>query len=182
MKTIVIYKSNSGFVKKYAEIISSELKCDAVEASKVDISKLLKYDIIIYGGGLYAVGINGIALIKKNIDKLKDKKLVVFASGASPYRKEVYNEVIDKNFEKANQKNIKFFYLRGGFDFDKLKFKHKLVMKLMKKQLEKKDNPTEDEKGMLDAFDRPVDFTSKDNAEDLIEYVRSLNDKMDRSF
>jgi menaquinone-dependent protoporphyrinogen IX oxidase len=180
MKTIVIYKSNSGFVKKYADIISSELKCDVAEVSSTNISEILKYDVIIFGGGLYAVGINGISLIKKNIDKLKDKKVVVFASGASPYRKEVCDEVIDKNFEKANQKNIKFFYLRGGFDFDKLKFKHKLVMKLMKKQLEKKDNPTEDEIGMLKAFDVPVDFTSKDNAEDLINYVRSLNNKIDR--
>jgi hypothetical protein len=46
------------------------------------MSILASYDTIIYGGSLYVRGIIGIKLIKENINKLKDKKEVVFATGA----------------------------------------------------------------------------------------------------
>jgi hypothetical protein len=105
---------------------------------------------------------------------LADKKILVFASGASPFREEVYDEVINKNFTLEQQELIKFFYLRGGFDFNKLKLRHKVVMKGMKMHLLKKDELTEDEAGMLAAFDKPVDFISKENAQELIDYVKSI--------
>ena len=109
MKTVVIYKSKTGFTKKYAEWIAEKLSADIFNAAKVNINMLNKYDAIIYGGSLYAVGIIGVNLITKNINKLKDKKIVVFATGASPLRDEVVSEVINKNFTTEQQKYIKFF-------------------------------------------------------------------------
>jgi len=70
MKTIVIYKSKTGFTKKYAEWIANDLLADIFDVSKVNIDMLTTYDTIIYGGSLYAVGINGIKLIKQNFDKI----------------------------------------------------------------------------------------------------------------
>ena len=98
MKAVVIYKSKTGFTKKYAEWIAEDLLADIFDVSKVTINMLTEYDTIIYGGSLHAVGINGVKLITQNIDKLKDKKIVVFATGASPSREDVINEVRDKNF------------------------------------------------------------------------------------
>lgn len=119
IKTVVIYKSKSGFTRKYAEWIAEELSTDIFEASKVSVDLLKAYDNIIYGAGLYAVGINGLKLITRNLDKLKDKKLAVFATGATPFREEALNEVRNKNFTLDEQKHIQFFYFRGGFDFNK---------------------------------------------------------------
>ncbi len=70
---VVIYKSKTGFAKKYAEWISEALKCDIKENTKLSLDDLIQYDTIIYGGGLYAVGINGINLIKNNFEALKEK-------------------------------------------------------------------------------------------------------------
>ncbi|PAB58765.1 flavodoxin domain-containing protein [Anaeromicrobium sediminis] len=174
MRTVVIYKSKSGFVKKYAKWIAEELSADIFETTNLSIDKLLDYDTIIYGGGLYAVGINGINMITKNFSKLKNKNIVVFASGASPFREEVLSEVKNKNFNLEQQKHIKFFYLRGGFDYSKLNKVDKVLMKLLKFKLKRKSELTPDEKGMLAAYDKPVDFTRKKNIEKLIEYVNSI--------
>lgn len=57
-----------------------------------------------WGDGLYAVGINGVKLITQNIKKFEDKKVVVFATGASPSRENVINHVINKNFTPEQQK------------------------------------------------------------------------------
>ena len=172
MKAIVIYSSKTGFVEKYAEWIADELSAKAVRTNDVKVEDLMDHDTIIFGGGLYAGGINGIKLIKKNLHKLKGKNIVLFATGASPGRKEDIAAVWDKNFTKEEQKNIAFFYLRGGFNYDKLNMKDKMLMTMMKKMLRKKKDPTEDEEGMLAAFDEPMDFTDRGNIKDLIDLVR----------
>ena len=173
MKTVVIYKSKSGFVKKYAQWIAEELSADIFEASKIKPEMMTAYDTVIYGGGLYAVGINGVKLIKQNLDKLKGKKVVVFASGASPFREESISEVRNKNFTSEQQEHIRFFYLRGGFDYSKLKPFDKVLMTLMKLMLKRKKKLTPDERGMLSAYDKPEDFTREKNIDELISYVNS---------
>jgi len=175
MKIIVVYKSKTGFTKKYAKWIAGDLHADIFEVSKVTINKLIEYDTIIYGGSLYAVGINGVKLITQNINKLKDKKVVVFATGASPSRDDVVNEVRNKNFTKEQKEHIKFFYLRGGFNYSKLNPFDKILMLLLKWKIKnkKKEELTNDEIGMLAIYDKPMDFTMKKNIERIITYVKS---------
>ena len=67
MRTVVIYKSKTGFTKKYAKWISEELSSDIFDISKVTANMLTAYDTVIYGGGLYAMGISGVKLITKNL-------------------------------------------------------------------------------------------------------------------
>jgi len=113
-KVIVVYRSKGGFVRRYAEMIAQATGADVADARHVDIAKLEQYDTIVFGGGLYAVGINGIGLIKKNLDALTGRCIIVFAAGASPTRPEIVDEVRDKNFDAQQQKRIRFFLLRGG--------------------------------------------------------------------
>lgn len=174
MKTLVVYKSKTGFTKKYAEWIAQELSADIYNHAEVNKKILGKYDMIIYGGSLHAVGIEGMKLITHNLDILKGKKVIVFAVGASPYREEIVNEVRDKNFSKEEQKYIHFYYLRGGFNYTRLPIFDKILMKLLYLKLKRKKVLTPDEKGMLNAYQKPADFTHKDNIKEIVTYVRSL--------
>ena len=173
MKTVVIYKSKTGYAKKYAKWIAEKLAADIFDVSKVTTNMLTAYDTVIYGGGLYVVGINGVKLITKNLNKLKDKKVIVFATGVSPSREEAISEVINKNFTSEEQKYIQFFYLRGGFDYSKLKPFDKVLMTLLKWKIKTKKELTPDERGMLETYDKPADFTRKKNIDKIITYVSS---------
>jgi menaquinone-dependent protoporphyrinogen IX oxidase len=175
MKILVIYKSKTGFTKKYAEWIAEDLSADIFDVSKVTIKMLTNYDTIIFGGSLHAVGINGVKLITQNLDKLKNKKLVVFATGASPSRENVINEVRDKNLTPEQQEYIKFFYLRGGFNYNKLNPFDKFLMKILKWKIKNKreEELTSDEIGMLAIYDKPVDYTMKKNIDEIIAYSTS---------
>jgi len=170
MKTIVAYKSKSGYTKRYAQWIAQELGCDIKE--NPELSDILGYETIIYGGGMYAGGFNGGKLITKNLDKLKGKKIALFAVGVNPGRKNEMKIFWDRVLTAEQQKAIGYFYLRGGFDFDKLTAKDKVLMKMLKIRLQSIKKRTEDEQGMLDAYDTPVDFSDKANIEPLIEYVK----------
>jgi menaquinone-dependent protoporphyrinogen IX oxidase len=164
----------SGFTKRYAEWIAEELQADLVSLEKLDISALSVYDTVIFGGFLHAVGIMGVNVIKQNMDKLTGKRVIIFSTGASPAREEIIPGILNHNFTPEQQETIKFFYLRGGFDYSKLNWLNKMLMTLMKLILKRKKNPTPDEKGMLAAFDNPVDFTKKERISELVEYARSL--------
>lgn len=63
----VIYKSKYGSTKQYAEWISEALKADLFERGNIKYENLYKYKTIIFGGGLYASGIIGFDIIKKNL-------------------------------------------------------------------------------------------------------------------
>lgn len=167
MKTIVVYKSKYGYTKKYAEWIAESLGCAVREnASFGDIAG---YDAVICGGGIYAGRINGAGLITKNFGKLEDKKLALFAVGSSAGRKDELEEFWKKALDENIRGKIPHFYLRGGFDYSRLKQVDRLMMNMLKKMLLSKESLTEDEKGLLASYETPVDFTDRKNADKLIE-------------
>lgn len=173
MKAVVIYKSQTGFTKKYAEWIAEELAADIFHVSEANIDMLKNYDTVVYGGGLYASGISGIKFITENSDSLKGKRVIVFATGASVGRAEEIDGVKNKKFTAEQQKYIKFFYLRGGFNYEKLSSFNKILMTLLKWKLKTKKDLTADERGMLASYDHPVDFVKKKNIQELVTYAAS---------
>jgi menaquinone-dependent protoporphyrinogen IX oxidase len=172
MKTIVIYRSKSGYTKTYAEWIAEELKCDLKLDNEISLDELKKYDVIIFGGGLYAVGINGISLIKKNFSLLHNKKIVVWATGSNPGREDELQQIWNHNFTKEQLSSIKTFYLRGGFDYKSLNNGDKFLMSILKIKLKLINQRTEDEQGMLDSYNIPEYHCDKEKIKKLIEYVR----------
>ncbi len=173
-RTAVIYKTKYGSAKQYAQWLAEELKADLFENSKFSPSIFKDYDNIIYGGSLYAVGILGISLIKNNFDKIRDKNVIVFSVGASPAEEKPMNDVKNKNFTEEMKENVKYFHLRGGFDYNKLNIMHKFLMWIMKKMIERKapEERTDDEKGLLDSFSHPTDFKKKENIRPIVESVK----------
>lgn len=174
MKTIVVYRSKYGSTKAYAEWISQELDCEMIEFKNAKIEDLMKYDTIIYGGGLYAEVINGVYLITKNMDKLKDKKIVVYSTGITPLKyREYYDKlVIEKNFKPEMLEQIKVFNFMGKMILDELSLPHRTAIKALKVLMQGKENPTEMEKLLVELCDANGDFTDKESIKELINYVQ----------
>lgn len=170
-KVVVVYRSKTGFTKNYATWLAKRLNCTLLEGDKISVKDITDYDTIIYGSGLYAIGISGIKLITKNFELLKDKRLIVFAVGASPAKREIVPELVKANIPTEQQNKIELYYLRGGFDYNRLSPFYKLLMNLKKLQLKKIKNPDADVKGMLASYERPLDFTNEKNLEPIIHSV-----------
>lgn len=174
MKTVVVYYSVSGFAKRYAGWIADELKCDLYNVKDVSIKKLQEYETIIYGAGVHMMGIDNIKFIKNNLDKLKEKRIVVFATGMSEYGDKVMNQLKDKNFSEEELDHIKLFYLKGGFNYAKLNFKYRMMMKMVKGMMANKPEAdrTPEEQNLLDSINNPTDFASKEDIKPIINYIR----------
>ncbi len=168
---IVLYRSKSGFTKKYAQWIASATGAKLSDARYIKPADLDGYDTIVFGGGLYVGGINGLSLITKNLERLKGKKLIVFTQGATPVRPDIFEEVKNQNLTAEQLKYIEFFMLRGGFDYSKLTVIDKLLMILMKIKLKSRKKPNADERGLLAAYTHPVDFTNERHIASIVEAI-----------
>jgi menaquinone-dependent protoporphyrinogen IX oxidase len=177
-KVLVMYFSKYGSTKKYAEWIASELNGDIYNIKNVKQNILENYDTIILGSGLYAGKIEGINIIINNYDTIKDKKLIIFTCGLADYNKTENINNINKRLEKIIpvniRENIKIYYLRGGMNYEKLNLKHKTMMGLLKKMIQKKvsEKLTDENEEFLETYGKTVDFTNKNNINEIVEYCK----------
>lgn len=172
-KGIILYQSKYGATKRYADWLVEETGFDCIETKNAKVANLQSYDVIILGGGVYASGIAGLQFLKKNIGQLADKKIAVFAVGASPYDEEAIAQIIDMHF-KDTLSNIPLFYCRGAWDEDRMKFFDKTLCTMLKKAVSK-INPDEYEpwqKALMCAVGKKCDWTDKSYLEGLIKYIK----------
>ena len=151
MSGIILYKSKYGATKKYAEWIAERTGFACIKTDEADVKKLAEYDTVILGGGIYASGIAGLSFLKKNIDKLTGKKILVFCSGASPFEQGAFDAIVKYNF-KGNLEGIPCYYCRGTFSMREMSFKDRTLCKLLRKVVAKK-NPEDYEpweKGLME--------------------------------
>jgi len=176
MSKVVIYKTKYGSTKTYAEWIAEELGCSAIDAKKVKIDDLLQYDTIVYGGGLYAEIINGVTLITKNIEKLRDKKIIIYTTGITPSDvREYYDgEVIEKNFKNGVPENIKIFNFLGKMIQKELTPVHYAAIVSLKKIMSAKKNPSDMVKLLLELCDADGDFSDRESIKELVEYAKGI--------
>lgn len=176
MRKIVIYKSKYGSTRQYAQWISEELSCPCYDVKDVTINTLSDYDVIIYGGGLYAEVINGVSLITKNFEKIENKKLIVFSTGITPIEMRDYYDklVVQKNFKPYMLEKIKVFNFLGKMVLSELSLPHKAALKTLKKIMSSKENPTEMEKLLIELCDADGDFSDRNSITPLIEYAKRL--------
>jgi menaquinone-dependent protoporphyrinogen IX oxidase len=173
-KTAVIYKSTYGSTEKYARWIAESLNADIFPCGKVKPKSLNNYETIIFAGSLHAIGIKGINLITKHLDKLGGKKLIVISVGCSPSNEENLQRIEARNFPGTIKERIKHFYFRGAFNYSKLNFIDKTMMNMIRNMLSHKKEPlTDDEKDLLACYETPIDWTDKSLIEPLIEYAKN---------
>ena len=172
MKTIVIYNSQTGFTKKYAEWIAQSVNADCVEFSNAKKQDLSSYDAIVFGGWAFAGSITKLKWFKKNISKWAGKKLAVFCVGASPIENPDIQTDLPKNFTDEELKVIKWFYCPGGLDYDKMSVTSKTMMKMLAKSLETKKNKTQKDIEQAKMISSSYDISDIRYIKPIVEYIK----------
>lgn len=170
-RILTVYKSKYGSTKKYAQWIAESLKADLMEAKQVKPEMLKDYDLVIYGGGLYAGGVAGVKLVTENACK----QLVVFTVGLADPAKTDYSPILQKNFTPELLAKTKFFHLRGGVDYASMGLVHKMMMGMMKSMIERKPEAERepDSEEFLKTYGKKVDFTDEKTIEPLVNFVQA---------
>ncbi len=174
---VVIYSSHYGFTEAYARWLAEELTADLLEAGKVRKEDLEKYGTIVYGGGLYAGGVNGISLLVKNAERLQGKKLYLFTVGASdpadPENAANIRNGIAKVLPSTMLEAIGIYHLRGGLRYSKMSMVHRTMMAMLRKVLLKKPEAERrsEDKALLETYGQDISFLDRAAIAPLVEDI-----------
>lgn len=173
MNTLIIYGSQYGTTKRYAEKFAEMTGFSVV--SYENIKTLTEYDRVIYFGGLYAGGVKG---LKNTVKKLSpNTKLVIVTVGLA----DVCDEENIVNIRSSIRKQVpehllkmsSVFHLRGGIDYQKLTFKHKTMMTLLYNKAKNlpEDRKNAEVKAMIETFNSKVDFVDYNSLNHIAENI-----------
>ncbi|MFQ9509415.1 MAG: flavodoxin domain-containing protein [Lachnospiraceae bacterium] len=171
-KGVILYQSKYGATKTYVDWLIEATNFDCFETKKADIQRVKNYDMVILGGGIYASNISGLSFLKKQIELLKNKQIVLFCVGASPYEKKTFQEICEHNL-KSSLKDIPCFYCRGIWDEEALSFMDRTLCKMLQKSIDKKDPTTLEpwEAALMSARGHKCDWTEKKYLVPLLEWI-----------
>lgn len=170
---VVIYNSQTGFTKRYAQWISEALDCTCVEFDKAKELDLDKYGTIIFGGWACAGTVSKLKWFKNNIIKWKDKKLAVFCVGGSPIENPEVEIAMKKLLSDEEHKLVHVFYCPGGFNYEKMSASSKLMMRVFISALKAKKDKTEEDKLMIEMISKSYDISDKKYIIPILEWAKS---------
>lgn len=171
-KTAVIYYSKTGFTEKYAKWLAEETNGECIPYARAQKMDFSEYDVIVFGSWCHAGFIKNLKWFKKNLPRWQEKKKIVFAVGGSPADNPSIPQSLRNNFNDAEWEQIKTFYCPGGFCYERMDTKSKLMMKMFCKMLSAKKNPTEEEKIMAKMISHSYDISDKKYILPITEWLK----------
>lgn len=174
---IIIYGSCYGTAKQYAEELSKKtgIKIESYE----NIKSIDEYETIIYIGALYAGGVLGISKTFKKISNCESKKIIIATVGlADPMDVENINNIengMKRQLSNEIYERAHIYHLRGGIDYSKLNFAHKIMMSLLYKKAKSlpEEKKTTEVKAMIDTYNQKVNFVDFSSLEKIISEIQN---------
>lgn len=162
MKAIV-YVTNTGTTKKYAELLSEKTGIEAYDISA--IADIPEDSQVIFLGWVMGGAVQG-------LEQIRAKFPVLYAVCPVGMMKS------EKNNDEIKAKNNitePMFFLQGDFHIDRLKGMYKMMMGMMMRMLKAKVKELEPEKGekMLELFEKGLDGFNEDNLADILVWLEN---------
>lgn len=176
MKTVVIYTSQTGFTKKYAEWLGKRTNAEVLtlqKAKRTPDKKFTEADAIVYGGWMMAGRITGSEWFLSKANNWQGKKLAIFGVGASPFGTPDIEAALENAVTVEQKKFIKVFYCQGGLNYEKMKPMSRFAMRgfarMVKKKAEKEGNAYCQE--MFDTLAKSYDNSNEKYLDPIMEYL-----------
>ena len=167
--TVIIYGSQYGTTKRYAEYLSEMTGIEAVafkEAKDID-----KYDRVIFMGALYAGSVLG---LKNTVSKMSPKqKLVIVTVGLvdpnDPENIDYIRHSIKERIPADLYDETSIFHLHGAIDYSQLSLKHRMMMAVIHSKLSKmsEEKLNTEAKTILATYGKKEDFVDFKSLEKL---------------
>ena len=176
MEHIIVYGSQYGSTRQYAENLSEQTGIPAV--SYKDAPALSDRKTIVYLGGLYAGGVLGLAKTLRSVSLQDEQKLLLVTVGlADPDEPENQDNIrasLQRQLPAGLLSQTKVFHLRGGIDYHKLSFGHRTVMKLLYQSLRRTpfEKQTAENRALIETYGKQVDFTDFGALEPIIHEIQ----------
>lgn len=158
----IIYCSNTGSAKRYAELLSEKTGIPCVDIAKR--SSVSADEEIIFIGWIMAGALQGLKETRESFQNIKA------VCGVGMMKS-------DKAAEETKAKNgitEPYFFLTGDFDMSKLKGMYKMMMGMMLKMMKGKIKESGDEKGeeMLKLLENGIKGFDEKELDSVVEFIK----------
>ncbi|MDO5649307.1 MAG: flavodoxin domain-containing protein [Gallicola sp.] len=166
MEKIIVYGGHYGNAERYAYKLAEKTGFPVYDY-KV-LGDLKNVDAMLYIGSLYAGGIVGLKKTLKKAEGNFNLKLVMVTVGLS----DPEMEESKKNLETAMkialpakynlEENV--FHIRGGIDYGKLRFIHKMMMAMLYQMVKRKsaDKKTIEDQQLIETYNTTIKVDDSD--------------------
>ena len=156
----IVYVSNAGSSKRYAEMLSEKTGYPCYAFS--DSDKAVGSDVI-FIGWVMAGAVQGLSEARVKFGTLK----AVVAVGM------MKSDSQDAAIKEKNSISEPYFSLAGAFDIKKLSGMYKMMMGMMVKMIKGKLKESNDPKAkeMVEKFEEGFDMVSEENLSDILAFL-----------
>ena len=178
MKAVIVYYSQTGFTRRYAQWLAEALGCDCVPFNHRTRVKLDDYEVLIFGSGLSAGKIRQLSWFKESMATNREgRKKIVFAVGAMPQAAtEAVEQMFAQNFTPEQREELELFYLQGGLSYERMSWPERTVMRIMCAMLRRKKKRTPEDEGMLRMIEKSFDATDRAAIAPIVEAAGGAED------
>lgn len=169
MKVVVVYNSETGFTKRYAEWLAEDIGCEAVALKEAKQKDFSSYDTMIFGSWCHAGFIRELKWFKNVMKSSPEKKYIVYAVGASPIDNPEIEPTLKMNITEEYSERCRVFYCPGGLNYAKMSFVHRIMMKMFAKMMAGKKDKTESEKVMAEMISKDYDISDRKYIQPIME-------------
>lgn len=160
MKQIILYGSEYGTTRRYAEKLSQLTGLPALDYRQArDLDGCQR---VVYLGGLYAGGVKGLKQTVRRLPAGVELLLatVGLADVTDPENVRNIQNSVRRQLPAALWERTTLFHLRGGINYSKLNFPHKTMMTLLynKARHLPEEQKNAETRAMIDTFNQTVDF------------------------
>lgn len=141
MNALVVYCSQTGSAKTYADWLAEDLGCVATTLDQLD-AKGPACNLIVLCSWFHAASIKGSKRFRSYMDAHPEQRFAVVAVGATPMPCEdwpanEHEEAFRRSFPADAYPNLPWCYCQGGFHFERLGALDKIAMRIYFHMLEK---------------------------------------------
>lgn len=161
----IIYNSNAGHTKAYAQMLSDKLGVEAYPLKEAKKNVKKKSNVI------FMTWIKNGKLVDLKKARGKYNLKAICGVGMNYPGKGITSTLQNKN--KINALKEKFFYLQGGFDIDRLSGANKMIMTALQKSLSKIEEAKtlpKDQKEILQMMRNKLDCVKVNNIKEVYSW------------
>lgn len=171
----ILYTSKYGNTQKYAQLLNQELQTK-VNLLNADIQDYQNVIILtsVYAGKLYD-GDKILNIIKNNLDK----KFFIITVGMSDVSNDkvltLRKEVIEQTLGHDIATKITSYHLSGGINFKNLKFKDKMLLKVLHRGLKSRpqDQRSSTEQSFIDNYGQSFEVLDEQRLQTIVQAIKN---------
>jgi menaquinone-dependent protoporphyrinogen IX oxidase len=173
MKTLVLYTSNTGNTKTYAEDIAKQVNADVSPLKHFPAKKMLAYDTIVFGGWIQGGTIQGLDKFLSDYSLIEKKNVIVFSVGMSVPSADGRALLIEQNL--LDMYHVRYYQFRGSFDWKKLRFPQNFMMANSLRMIMADPNATEDQKSLQSLKENPIVVYDREKVDKVVSVLNQLS-------